>query len=213
MSSLIFFADEKQALVATDTLATTLDGQPHMFTTKAFIVPHLRLITIATGVGRFLGRWFINVNDNFVVHGIDHLNDHAPAALLSLWQRYKEELSVPEEKTSTIYHLGFSEVTGLIHMYAYRSNKDFTSERLEPYGLRIKPEIQVPADYQLPRDFRTMMDEQRRVQASLPKSERIYVGGEIQVHHLTEQGFGVYTLHRFEDYARDETAIYHNFGR
>jgi hypothetical protein len=73
VSSLIFFADEKQVLVATDTLATTLDRQPHLFTTKASIVPHLRLIMVATGMGRFLGRWFISVNDNFVVRGIDHL--------------------------------------------------------------------------------------------------------------------------------------------
>jgi hypothetical protein len=53
-----------------------------------------------------------------------------------------------------------------------------------------------------------MMDEQRTIQASKPKDQRVYVGGEIHIHHLSENGFSVCTLHRFEDYMRDETAIY-----
>lgn len=213
MSSLIFFADEKQVVAATDTLATHPDGQPFSFTTKALILPHLKLIMAETGIGGFMGRWFITVKDRCAVRGIDHLNYHAPSALGSLWEGYKKELSIPDNKTATVYHFGFSEGTGLVHLYAYRSGNSFRSERLEPYGLRIKPECQVPADYQLPRDFKVMMDEQRRVQGALSKNERIYVGGEIQVHHLTESGFAVYTLHRFDDYVRDETAIYDNFGK
>ena len=41
MSSLIFRTEREQVLVATDTLATSSDGKPGFFTTKAFIVPHL----------------------------------------------------------------------------------------------------------------------------------------------------------------------------
>jgi hypothetical protein len=56
-----------------------------------------------------------------------------------------------------------------------------------------------------------MMDEQRRVQASKPKNERLFIGGEIEIHYLSDAGFTIYTLHQFDDYDRDETAIYDRF--
>jgi hypothetical protein len=212
MSSFIAYTDETQALVATDTLATHPDGRPFKFATKAFIVPQLKLVMVGVGVAGFLGRWFIRISERLIVRGIDHLNYHTPAVLASLWQGYRQELSIPDGITTTVYHFGFSEDAGLIHSYAYRSISDFTSERLEPYGLRFKPECQVPANYSLPQDFITIMDEQRAVEASKSKEERLYIGGEIEVHHLSKDGFHVYTFHRFEDYARDETAIYDNFA-
>jgi hypothetical protein len=209
MSSLIFFTDETQALVATDTLATSPDGRPARFTTKAFIVPHLKLIIAGTGAGGFLGRWFIRINDGAVVRGIDHMNYHTPSILASVWPGFKQEFSIPGI-TTTVYHFGFSEETGLIRSFAYRSTNDFRSEPIV-YGLGRKPECPVPDDYQLPRDVRKMMDDQRIIQASQPKEERLYIGGEIMIHHLYRDGFSVYPLHRFEDYASDETAIYENF--
>jgi hypothetical protein len=51
MSSLIFFTDSEQALIATDTLAVSPDGQPLKFTTKAFALPHLRMVIAGTGAG------------------------------------------------------------------------------------------------------------------------------------------------------------------
>jgi len=48
------------------------------------------------------------------------------------------------------------------------------------------------------------MNDQRRIQAIRPAHERLYIGGEIEVHHLTKDGFAFYTLYRFEDYDRDE---------
>ena len=211
MSSLIFYTEEKQVLVATDTLATSPDCIPFKFTTKAFIVPHLKVVIAGTGDGRFLGRWFIGISDMMLVKGVDNLDYHTPPALAALWQRHKQELSIPDKMTTTVYHFGFSETTGLIHSFAYRSTNDFRSERLELYGLRVKPECQIPDNYCLPQDFRTMMDQQRAIQASKPKDERVYIGGEIQVHHLSIDGFRVYTSDRFEDYANDERAIYDNF--
>jgi hypothetical protein len=198
MSSLIFYMDETQVVVGTDTLATHPDGRPFKFSTKAFIVPHLKLIMAGVGTAGFLGRWFVFMNDSLIVRGVDNLNYHTPRALRMLWQRYKQELSIPDRITTTVYHFGFSEDTGLIHSYAYRSISDFTSERIEPYGLRFKPECQVPANYSLPQDFITIMDEQRAVEASKPKEERLYIGGEIELHYLSKDGFRVYTLHRFD---------------
>ena len=210
MSSLIFQTEESQVLVATDTLATSPDGRPFKFTTKAFIVPHLKLIIAGLGAGGFLGKWFIRINDNLVVQGIDHLDYHTPNVLASIWPGHKQEHSVPDV-TATIYHFGFSEITGLIHSFCYRSINNFRSEQI-PYLMGVKPECAVPENCSLPGDLRRMMDDQRAIQASQPKEKRVYIGGEIQVHHLTKDGFQVHTVGRFEDYARDETTIYDNFS-
>src|SRR5580704_1233278 len=153
MSSLIFHTDEKQAFVATDTLATHPDGRPFKFTTKAFIVPHLRLLMAGVGIHGFMSRWFVHMNDMVIVRGIDNLDYHTPRALSRLWQSYRKELSITDEMTTPVYHLGFSEATGVMHSYAYRSTNNFASERLEPYGLRVKPECQIPSNYHLPEDL------------------------------------------------------------
>jgi len=209
MSSLIFYTDESQALIATDTLATYADGRPFLFTTKAFIVPHLRAIIAGTGAGGFLGKWFVRVNDRMLLRGLEHLNHHAPAILPNIWTEFQREFSIKDVST-TVYHFGFSEVTGRIRSYAYRSTDGFRSEEIA-YGLGRKPECDVPDNYQLPDDIKKMMDDQRAIQASKPKEERLYIGGEIVVHYLSKGGFNTYTLHRFDDYLADEIAMYENF--
>jgi hypothetical protein len=209
MSSLIFHTDESQAYVATDTLGVSTDGRPLTFTTKAFIVPHLKLIVAGTGAGRFLGKWFVHINDHMIVRGIDHLDHHAPNVLATIWPGHQQEHSF-QDVTATIYHFGFSEVTGMIHSFAYRSTNNFRSERI-PYGIGAKPECAFRENCAFPSDIRKLMDEQRTIQASQPKEKRIYIGGEIQIHHLMKDRFHVHTLDRFEDYARDEAAIYDNF--
>src|SRR5205807_7567982 len=123
--------DETQVIVATDTLATHPDGRPIKFTTKAFVVPHLNLIMACTGLMGFLGRWFVRVNDMVIAKGIDNLDYHAPRILSDLWQGCKQELSIPEDLTASIYHFGISENTGLVHSYRYKSVENFRSDRIE----------------------------------------------------------------------------------
>jgi hypothetical protein len=212
MSSLIFHTDESKVLVATDTLATSPDGKPFKFTTKAFPLPHLRMIVAGTGFGRFVGGWFLSINEEMLVRGIDHLDCHTPSSLASRWQRFKQEFSIQDGMTTTIYHFGFSEDTGLVHSFAYRSTNDFRSERIQ-YGLAVKPECTVPDNCCLPRDIKMMMSDQRAVQESRPDDQRVYIGGEIVVHHLSGDGLSICTLDRFEEYARDEKAMYEAFAR
>jgi hypothetical protein len=212
MSSLIVFTDKDQVLVATDTLATHPDGRPHKFTTKAFAIPHLHLIIASTGVLGILGRWFVLINERIITRGIDNLDLHAPSILLSFWKEYKEEFSISEDVTTSVYHFGLSECTGLIHSYRYRSSQDFKSEKLEPYGLLAKPECRIPENFSVPQSIIDMMDEQRANQAAKPKEKRVYIGGEMQMHYLSAaEGFKIFTAHRFDDYANDEIAVYTNF--
>ncbi len=211
MSSLIFHLEPEQVLVGTDTLATSVDGEPFLFTTKVFIVPHLRLLMAGTGAGGFLGKWFTQVNDRMVVRDVDNLDFHAPRDLAQIWQNHKNEFSLPEDASTTVYHFGFSEEDGLIHSYVYRSENSFQSERLGQSGIGVKPECQVPEGCQLPADIKTMMLDQRAIQAMQPKAQKVYIGGEIVIHHLSRDGFQVYTLDKFEDYEITQQAIFSNF--
>jgi len=215
VSSLIFYTDENQALVATDTLATSnkIPGAPFKFTTKAFIIPHLKMIIAGTGQGGFLGKWFIEVNDRMIVKDIDALDYHAPRNLAAHWNNWIKKFSLPNDATSTVYHFGFSEKSQLIHSYVYRSTSNFKSELL-PYGLGGKPEyIAPPIPFDLPKDFKAMMNSQRELQLSETKENRVYIGGEIQVIHLTKDGFSSYSLCKFDDYNSDESEIYNNYGK
>lgn len=214
MSSLIFYTDENQALIATDTLATSnkIPGAPFKFTTKAFVIPHLRMIIAGTGSGGFCDRWFLQINDRMIVRGINNLDYHTPRNLALMWSDYKKEFSIPNAATTTIYHFGFSEENQSICSYVYRSTNNFESEQL-PYGLAGKPEYIAPVPYELPKDFKTIMNSQRELQSSETKENRVYIGGEIQLIRLERDGFVVQSLGKFEDYDSDEDAIYRNFNQ
>ena len=114
--------------------------------------------------------------------------------------------------TTTIYHFGFSREDELIHAYAYRSTSDFSSEPLQ-YGLGFKPICHPQENLKLPDDIKTMMREQRKIQDQLPKEERLYIGGEIQIHYLSKTGFNVYTLDKFNDFSITEASIYEKFNK
>jgi hypothetical protein len=212
MSSLIFATDPEQAFVATDTLAVSYDGEPSFFTTKAFIVPHLKMIIAGTGVLEFMSKWFVQVAHGMVVRGIEHLDCHTPDSLNRIWKKLKEEFPIPDNFTTTIYHMGFSEEDGQMKSYAYRSTSDFDSEELT-YGLRYKPECTIPENYTFPIDIPAMMQDQRERQALQPKENRLYIGGEILITHLTKNGFHSYNLCKFDDYDADEEVIYLNYGK
>jgi hypothetical protein len=78
----------------------------------------------------------------------------------------------------------------------------------------VKPECPIPDGYDLPRVFKQLMDAQRAVQRSRPAGEpRIYIGGEIIVHHLTEPGCSVFILDRFDDYDADKRMMFERFTR
>jgi hypothetical protein len=200
----------KANFVATDTLATSPEGEPAMFTSKAFIVPHLHLIICCTGIQGFLGKWFLQVNDRMVVHGIDNLNFHTSQLLSSIFEEYRDKYNIPAGITSTVYHFGFSEVNGLVHNYVYRSANNFVSENL-PYGVGVKPECKSRENIQLPIDLKPIMNEQRAIQESRPSNERVYIGGKIQAYHMTETDINVYTWDQFDDFEETERAIYDNY--
>ena len=219
MTSLIYLFDESQAIIATDTLSSLCETlSPHKFTTKTLIVPHLKMIICGTGAGGFADHWFLTVNKKMIVPDIDYLDYHTPVNLNSLWQEFKKDFP-PDDVTANIYHFGFSKKDDSIHAYVYRSTSDFKSERIKD-GMGYIPECTpiIPKCTPInPLDafpnIKKMMREQREIQSSKSEQERINIGGEIQIHYLSKNGFNVFALERFEDYDAIEAAIYENYDK
>ena len=208
MSSLIFATDESQILVATDTLSVTPEGVPFAFFSKAVHVPHLRTIIAGTGAGGFANSWALTVCTRMIIKGIMNLDYHTPEGLRKLWAGYKMEYSLPDDFTTTVYQFGISEVTSNVVSFVYRSANDFTSESIG-YGIGFKPECTVPED-NLIEALPKMMDEQRAIQELVPPESRVYIGGEIQVLHLTAQCCTSFVASRFQDFSEQENTIFEN---
>ncbi len=200
MSSLIFFTDKDQVLVATDTLGVSSDGKPFLLTSKAIHIPHLKTIIAGTGIGGFSHEWAMYVNNRMVVRGIHNLDYHTPKMLLELWNQYREKTSITESFTTTVYQFGISEETQQVVSFAYRSTNNFMSEELQ-YGVAVKPECRIPNPDVLIDSIPSMMQEQRDRQSRLPKDKRVYIGGEIYALHLTISGCTSFKLFEFPDFS------------
>jgi len=209
MSSLIFELNADCINVATDTLATLPDGSPAVFSTKAMYLPHLRMIVAGTGVAGIMGKWVQQMNDRMVLSGILNVAFHAPTNLRKIWANTKAEDGLAEDRTVTIYHLGISEENETFG-FRSRSTNNFCSEPLQ-YGWGVKPECKFPeGETDLKRGIKTMMVQQRDIQANKPKSERIYIGGECMIWHLTRKNCVSFKAFEFSDHRDQRTQALKN---
>jgi len=212
VTSFICMLGEDNLILATDTLATTPEGTPSFFTSKATHVPHLKSLIMGTGVGGFANRWANQVAASMVLSGINNLDYHTPKALRDLWKAYRAEHDVPDGITTTVYHFGLSEDDGRMCGFAYRSTDDFSSEQLD-YGWRFKPECTVPDGDDIGAIIEAMMREQRQIQETRPLNERVFIGGEAILHHLMPGSYAAYNLFRFEDYDDTLKEIFGNYQK
>ena len=209
MSSLIFYTDKTQALVATDTLSVDLEGKPFAFVSKSAYVPHLKTIIAGTGAGGFANQWHLYVSTRMVLKGIRNLDFHTPKGLSKLWVDYLVEYSLPEDFTTTVYQFGICEESGEIISFAYRSKNNFVSETLG-YGTGVKPECSVP-EGDLMALIPDMMNEQREIQNKEPLESRVYIGGEIYAFYLSNDGCNCIKLGEFDEYKLQEEQIFNSF--
>ena len=89
------------------------------------------------------------------------------------------------------------------------STSDFQSERL-PQGFGIKPECPLPEGNSMLEIIPQMMNLQREIQSKVAPEERIYIGGEVVVMHLTSSSFSVFHPHSFSERAQDMKSIFHS---
>lgn len=180
MSSLIFFTRPDVAVIATDTLGVTMNGEPFVFTNKATYLPTIQTVIAGTGVGGFSSAWAEYVNSRMILKDIDNLNVHAQSGLLTMWEKFQAEYNLDKKATTTVYHIGFSSEDGTIKTFVYRSVNNFASETIG-YGTAVKPECDLVESENIIDAITQMMNQQKAIQDTKPASERLYIGGEIQV--------------------------------
>jgi hypothetical protein len=211
MTSLIYFTNQKEILVATDTLATDVDGSPLLFSSKAIYLPHLRTIIAGTGLGAFSGEWAYFVNSWMVTSGIENLDSHTPDILRKRWEDLKNSQAFNPKVTTTVYHFGFSEIDDSVVTIAYRSANNFCSERIS-FGMAAKPECAVPQgdNVDVVGSLEPMMIGQLAIQRNRPVEERIHIGGQCVALHLTSENCSTWKVFDFEDHEKQLAEIFQN---
>ncbi|WP_455806656.1 hypothetical protein [Pseudomonas fluorescens] len=195
MSSLLFYTDENEAIVATDTLLHYSVDTPPGYASKAIAIPHMRMIIAATGSAILFNRWIGLVNNQGFALDVNAVDAHAPRELQALWGELNRHVPTLHDQSATIYHFGISDDSGKIHGFAYRSRSDFKSEHLD-YGLGVKPELKDKSGIDwnsFPACVPDVMRAQSRQEDEKSK-DRVYIGGTTEVTHLTKDGFSIYSM-------------------
>jgi len=209
MSLLMFDHQEHAALIVTDTLATTIAGEPLIFQSKAWPLPQLNMGLAVTGLGNLGAIWNDCLHSSLVARDITMVNNFAPEQLQRLWSEYQaENQSEQEIPTGTIYHFGFPEGSDRLVRYVYRSTQNFESELWDEPGFGIKP---VPeSTFDPPENIDDWIELAERVRAeqdSVPISERINIGGELFLLMIQNGQTHTVRVHRFGDYEQTWLAM------
>lgn len=195
MTAFVFNLAPQQVLIAMDTLAITGESkEPFFYTTKFYPLPHLQGVMFATGIGDLATKWFVRL-ERYVARDIKHLDEFVQPGL----QELGREFGLSATNTTTVYHVGWSELEQRYVAFAYRSTNNFASEPLD-YGLRTKPGLPGAVVNQFPQDFIKIIDELRVKDNALPIKDRVVIGGEVQTLLMQDKAMTITTSHRFEDY-------------
>jgi hypothetical protein len=187
----------ERANIVTDTLATTPEGDPCLFVTKATPVPPMRTIMVCTGIAVLGDRWAAKLRSGMLALDVEMLDTHTPGALRDLWREVRDEHGIDENTSTTVYHVGMTR-EGECHVYAYRSSSGFDSDRLPESGLAIKPQ---PIDNDgVPENLVDLAEYLREEQSAFPPAERIHIGGELFLTSISADGIGISHVHTFDDH-------------
>ncbi|MCX5511194.1 hypothetical protein [Pseudomonas sp. BJa3] len=192
MTSLLFYTDDNEATVVTDTLIATKTEELLGFANKAIYIEKLRLICAGTGAAELFTRWISFMNKESRAFDVDSLNHQATKRLQSIWSEMQRETPAFANYTATVYLFGLSNDTGLIHSYVYRSESGFVSSRLA-HGLAMKPAITPDqlegVEYRnFPASSKEIMRRQAELECLKPKGDRVLIGGDANVITLTQAG-------------------------
>ena len=205
MTALVFALQPDQVCITMDTLVIGADDRlPLSFQRKFLAVPECELLIAGTGHAGFVNAWFEHYHSHHRDKAIDKLDSAVPLIFRS---------SVGAEGglsglTVTIYHFGYSAAEQRYVGYAYRSERDFHSERLQ-YGLGFKPVIPIAptADIRFPELLVNIVLEQQRHDNRMPLEERVGIGGEIEFVVMSDRTIHVETLDRFSSYENEARYI------
>ncbi len=188
-----------------DTLVTgARDQMPLAFQRKFLPLPEYDLLIAGTGHAGFINGWFQYLLANMNVVSIDELNEEAPSIL----RASVDANGGLDGFTATIYHFGYSTRENRYVGYAYRSEHDFRSDRLQ-YALGYKPVVQImpPEEIRFPDFFIDIILKQQHQDLLQPIIERQGIGGEIEFAVMSEHAIRVETVHRFSSYEAESIHI------
>jgi hypothetical protein len=205
MTALVFALQPDQVCLAMDTLVIDAkDRLPLSFQRKFLPVPDCDLVIAGTGHADFITAWFEHSQSHYGSMSIDALDSVVPEVFRS---------SVEAEGglnglTVTIYHFGYSAAEERYVGYAYRSERDFQSERLQ-YALGFKPAVLIAPtdDIRFPEFLVDIVLEQQRHDNRAPIKERVGIGGEIEFVVMTDRTIQIETVHRFSSYENESRCI------
>ena len=107
MSLLMFNHDVESVVIVTDTLATTPGGEPLMFQSKAWALPHINMAMAVTGIANLGAAWNEFLRSSAIVQDIRMVNNFAPEQLRLIWHGMLAEASPEVSMHATVYHFGF----------------------------------------------------------------------------------------------------------
>lgn len=199
MSLLMFSHQPDGIVVITDTLATAPDGTPSFFKTKAFPIPHLRMVVAMTGLANLGEKLIDSLYTSMLARDIDMAAQHTPAILAAL----SDELTVqfgPFPGTSTIYYFGYSQRHNQYVRYVFRSADGFEPEFWKEPGFGVKPHPD--GSFESPETFPEMIALAERIrteQAACPIGTRVHIGGHLVLTVLRDEQITFLQLHEFAD--------------
>ena len=205
MTALVFALQPEQVCIAMDTLVIGADDRmPMSFQRKFLSLSESDLVVAGTGHAGFINGWFQHLQSNLCGVTIDDLNEEAPR-IFRASVRAEGGLS---GLSATLYHFGYSAREQQYIGYAYRSEHDFRSDRLE-YALGYKPVVPVARnhDIRFPDFLIDIILEQQRQDCLKPIAVRVGIGGEIEFVVMSERRIHVETVHRFSSYEAEAIHI------
>ncbi len=226
MTGLVFLLEEERVSIGMDTLMHTVkpDGsrRAHSFTSKMHLLPHAHAVLCGTGVAEIVLRWYSLVELATVANDLEVLDRLAEEHLPKIWGEHKRAWAargVEAHGTTTVYQFGFLRREQRYAGFAYRSAKDFVSERLD-YGFGMKPNHAAVLDVcqrfmaEEPQDdgfverlfvalFESLKQQDERPEETSP----VGIGGEIHVLKMEGGQFALSVVGRFEDYEEDFDAM------
>jgi hypothetical protein len=206
MTAFVYALQPEQVCIAMDTLVIGAENRmPMSFQRKFLAIPESDLVVAGTGHAGFINGWFQHLQANFRGATIDDLNKDAP-------RTFRESVSADgglSGLTATIYHFGYSALEEWYVGYAYRSEHDFRSDRLQNDGLGYKPVVPVTLNsgIRFPESLIDIILMQQRQDLLLPLAKRVGIGGEIEFVVMSERTIYVETVHRFSSYEAEPIHI------
>ena len=202
MSLLMFLQEQQSAVILTDTLATTTGGEPLIFQSKAWTIPHLNMGIAITGVANLGASWNDFLRSSLVARDINMVDQFAPQELRRIWSELLVDCGDEENLPNcTIYHFGFREGADQLVRYVYRSAKSFESELWEDPGFGMKPEpmgaLEVPDGLD---GWVALAERVRAEQDALSAEKKVYIGGELFMLVIRNWQSQIVRVHRFDDY-------------